>query len=338
MPKVKFEHSGQVCECEVGEWVYNVVDRAKGGIPFACKAGACGTCATELRSDREGIGPQTAREARTLRANGLDPGSYCLPCLADVAGDVVFGKPVNAKKTGAKLGAREVVVESYRPLNGTVAEVRFFAGPEELEFKPGQFMIFNIPHPEKPVRRSYSISTPPSDKRHFEICVRSVAGGHGSNYVHRLRPGSRLTVEGPYGKFVLREDSEREILMIATGTGLSPIKSMLLHLLDSKSGRKVRLFFGLRHEADLFYTDLLRGLAAHYPSFEYRIILSAPDPNSWAGPRGRVTALVDDLVTPADAESTEVYLCGGRKMIEDCKKRLSDKGFSANVLRHENFY
>jgi ferredoxin-NADP reductase/ferredoxin len=338
MPKVKFEHSGRTCECEAGEWMYDVADRAKGGIPFACKAGACGTCATELRSDREGIGAQTAREVRTLEANGLDPTTHCLPCLADVHGDVVFGKPVNAKETGAKLGAREVVVESYRPLNLTVAEVRFFAGEQGFEFKPGQFMIFNIPHPEKPRRRSYSISTPPSDRRHFEICVRSVAGGHGSNYVHRMRPGNVLNVEGPYGKFVLREDSERDILMIATGTGLSPIKSMLLHLLDTRSARKVRLFFGLRHQSDLFYTDLLRGLAAHYPSFEYRITLSAPDPESWAGPRGRVTDLVDELVAPADAENTEVYLCGGRKMIEDCKKRLTGKGFPAGVLHHENFY
>jgi ferredoxin-NADP reductase len=100
-----------------------------------------------------------------------------------------------------------------------------------------------------------------------------------------LRPGDELQVEGPFGEFVLDEHSERDIVMIATGTGMSPIKSMLVHLLDKRSRRRVRLFFGLRYPADLFYTDLLRGLKAHYPEFEYQIILSQPDPLHWAGPR-----------------------------------------------------
>jgi CDP-4-dehydro-6-deoxyglucose reductase len=126
--------------------------------------------------------------------------------------------------------------------------------------------------------------------------------------------------------------------MIATGTGVSPIKSMLLHLLDIRSSRKVRLYFGVRHESDLFYTDLYRGLAAKYPEFRYDIVLSAPNPESWAGPRGRVTDLIDKLVQPADAEATEAYLCGGQQMIEDAKARLVAKGFPVEAIHHENFY
>ena len=154
-------------------------------------------------------------------------------------------------------------------------------------------MIFRIPHPGQAIHRSYSISTPPSDKSHFEICVRSVAGGHGSNYVHRLRTGNQLEVEGPFGDFVLQENSKKQILMIATGTGMAPIKSMLMHLLDKKSSRKVRLFFGNRHETDLFYTDLFRGLKANYPEFEYDMILSSPNPNNLSGYIGRVTDLIE---------------------------------------------
>lgn len=90
----------------------------------------------------------------------------------------------------------------------------------------------------------------------------AVAGGHGSNYIHRLRSGDRLEVEGPYGDFVLEEESRKHMLMIATGTGMSPITSRLRHLLDMRSSRKIRLLFDVRHQADLFYTDLCRGLAA----------------------------------------------------------------------------
>lgn len=319
--------------------MYDVAERAAAGIPFACKAGACGTCATVVESGIENLAPLTLREKRTLAEHDLDPDCHRLVCLKDVgSGDVVWGKPVNSADEETALQTYDVVVESYRPLNLTVAEVRFFVNSDAFAFRPGQYMIFHIPDAPRMIRRSYSISTPPSDAGHFEVCVRSVAGGYGSNYIHRLRPGNRLQVEGPYGDFVLEGNSDRDIVMVATGTGISPIKSMLMHLLDRDSRRRVRLFFGLRHESDLFYTDLLRGLAAHYPSFEYWIALSQPDPDRWAGPKGRVTDLVARHVSAADAANTEVYMCGSRPMIESCTEVLSKLGFAGEHLHHERFY
>ena len=338
MPKVKFAHTNKTIEAVEGEWIYDVCDRADGGIPFSCKAGACGTCATEVLEGRDNLGEPSAREIRTLNANKLNPDLYRLPCLCDANGEVVFGKPYHGKDEETLLSINDAVVESYRPLNATVAEVRFYVENPQFAFKPGQYMIFHIPHPDHVLRRSYSISTPPSDKHHFEVCVRSVAGGHGSNYIHRLRPGDQLKVEGPYGDFVLQESSKKNILMIATGTGMSPIKSMLMHLLDTKSSRKVSLFFGVRHESDLFYTDLYRGLSARYPEFHYDITLSSPNPEKWAGHRGRVTDLIDKRVKPADPSNTEAYLCGGQQMIEDAKSYLMEKGFPEELIHHENFY
>lgn len=339
MPLVTFRHSDKRAEADVGEWMYEVADRCKSGVPFACKAGACGTCATEVLDGGETLPRQTARERRTLTEAGLDLDRYRLPCLLEVgAGDVAFGKPHNAPEATVGPVAHETVVESYRPLNLSVAEVRFYVESAGFAFSPGQFLIFDIPETAKVVRRSYSISTPPSDKSHFEICVRAVAGGYGSNWVHRLRPGDRVRAEGPHGRFVLDESSDRDILMIATGTGISPIKSMLLHLLDRGSRRRVRLFFGVRNESDLFYTDLFRGLSARYPELEAVVTLSAPDPDHWAGPRGRVTDLVREHVTAADAARTDAYLCGGRAMITSCKDLLVERGFSRDRIHHENFY
>lgn len=126
--------------------------------------------------------------------------------------------------------------------------------------------------------------------------------------------------------------------MIVTGTGVLPIKSMLLHILDTKSSRRARLIFRVRHESDLSYTDLYRGLSARFPEFRYDITLSSPNPEAWAGHRGRVTDLIERTVRESDAESTEVYLCGGRQMIEDAKTLLAAKGFPEDALHHENFY
>ncbi len=339
MPKVTFQDANSSIDADEGEWMYDVVERAEGGIPFACKAGACGTCATPVLEGIETLAKLSAREARTLSEFGLDSDTHRLPCLKDVgSGDLVWGRPVNAADSDTDLGTYEVTVESYRPLNLSVAEVRFYVDKQDFAFRPGQYVIFHIPDAPRVVRRSYSISTPPSDRRHFEICVRAVAGGYGSNYVHRLRPGDRLQVEGPYGDFVLDEESERDIIMIATGTGMAPIKSMLMHLLDKRSKRKVRLFFGLRHESELFYTDLLRGLAAHYPTFEYWITLSQAGPDRWAGPLGRVTELIDAHLSADDVDRSEVYLCGGRPMIESCSARLRARGMGADAIKYERFF
>jgi NAD(P)H-flavin reductase len=118
---------------------------------------------------------------------------------------------------------------------------------------------------------------------------------------------------------------------------MSPVKSMMMHLLDRHSSRKVHVLFGVRHDDDLFYTDLLRGLKAKYPEFSYDITLSQPS-STWGGHRGRVTDLIDKLIRPQDAGSTEVYLCGSRKMIQDSEERLRALGFADESLHHENFY
>lgn len=336
MPKVTFRASDKAVDADDGEWLYEVCDRAKSGVPFACKAGACGTCATEVLSGADHMDPQTAREVRTLTAEGLDPARFRLPCLSNVHGDITFGAPARAE--GEALATHDVTVESWRPLNLSVCEVRFFVDGGAFDFLPGQYVIVQVPNRQDGtvIRRSYSISTPPSERGHFEICVRAVAGGHASNFVHRLRPGRKLKVEGPFGDFVLDQESKSDILMIATGTGISPIRSMLTHLLYYKSDRRVRLFFGLRSEQDLFYTDLLRGLSAHYPNFEAMITLSQP--RDWPGHRGRVTDLVERFVTSDDAKSTEAYLCGSSAMIRSCSRQLATLGFPASAVRYENFY
>lgn len=223
MPTIRFTNpADRTVEADEGEWLYDVACRADAGIPFSCKAGACGTCATAVLEGFANLGPQTAREIRTLDSQGVDATTHRLLCLVDVCGNIVFGAPKNAVDSQSQLATFDVQVESYRPLNATVAEVRFFVEHPEFAFQPGQYMIFHVPYSDEVLRRSYSISTPPSDRRHFEVCVRAVAGGHASNYVHRLRPGMRLQVEGPYGDFVLRESSGKNILMMYIYAAVAP--------------------------------------------------------------------------------------------------------------------
>jgi NAD(P)H-flavin reductase/ferredoxin len=338
MHRVTFQQDGITYDAEEGEWLYDVCQAAGASVPFACKAGACGTCATQVVQGEESLGPQKARESRTLESNGLDPTQYRLLCMADLHGPLTLGASAHAQQATASLGLCKVRVEEYRPLTLTVCEQRFALESGEINFTPGQYMIFHVPGIDQVIRRSYSISSHPSDTKHFEICVRAVSGGFCSNFIHRLRPGDCIQVEGPYGDFRIDEKSQREILMIATGTGIAPIKSMILYLLGQSNTRRIRLFFGLRNVSDLFYTKLLSEMREAHPRFEPTIILSQPDPVGWPGLRGRVTDLIREQVTPAEASSTDVYFCGGRSMIDDAKKLLIQKGMSPEHIRHENFF
>jgi NAD(P)H-flavin reductase len=126
--------------------------------------------------------------------------------------------------------------------------------------------------------------------------------------------------------------------MIATGTGIAPIKSMLLYLLGHTGRRRIRLFFGLRNVSDLFYTKLLSDLRESHPWFEPTIILSQPDPMGWHGLRGRVTDLINEQVSADQVSNTDAYLCGGRPMIEEAKRLLIYKGMEVDHIRHETFF
>jgi len=338
MHRVTFQQDGITYDAEEGQWLYDVCEAAGASVPFACKAGACGTCATQVVQGEESLGPQRAREIRTLESNGLDPTQYRLLCLADVHGTLTLGASAKTPQATAALGLYKVRVEEYRPHTLTVCEQRFAVESGEITFSPGQYMIFHVPGIDQVIRRSYSISSPPSDKTHFEICVRAVSGGFCSNFIHRLRPGDCMQVEGPYGDFRLHDGSQRDLLMIATGTGIAPIKSMLLSLLGQAGRRRIRLFFGLRNVSDLFYTKMLSDMRERHPWFEPTIILSQPDPARWLGLRGRVTDLIREQVSLDEASHTDAYLCGGRPMIEDAKRLLIQKGMSVEQIRHENFF
>ncbi len=174
MHRVTFQQDGITYDADEGQWLYDVCEAAGASVPFACKAGACGTCATRVLQGEESLGPQRAREIRTLESNGLDPRHYRLLCLADVHGTLTLGTSAKTQQGAASLGACKARVEEYRPLTLTVCEQRFAIESGEITFAPGQYMIFHVPGLDKVIRRSYSISSHPSDRTHFEICVRCV--------------------------------------------------------------------------------------------------------------------------------------------------------------------
>jgi Na+-transporting NADH:ubiquinone oxidoreductase subunit F len=212
--------------------------------------------------------------------------------------------------------------------------------PEEgISFKPGQYIQLEVPKyklSKEPEYRAFSMSSSSKESHSVELYVGLVEKGVVSTYVHEfLEEEEELIMRGPFGDFYFR-DSEREILLIATGTGLAPIMSILRHIQSERIQRKSTLFFGTRYQEDLFKVDELRVMEKEIPTFTYIPTLSREaEDTHWEGKRGRVTDLIDELL-PERADY-DVYICGNPEMVDSCAERLLKKGVSADHIYFDKF-
>jgi NAD(P)H-flavin reductase len=217
------------------------------------------------------------------------------------------------------------VVDRIHDLTHDVREIDcHLIDPKEIVFKAGQFISFEIIPAEatRSVVRPYSIASPPQQDQVIRIVLNRVPGGIGSSFLFGLNPGDRLTFKGPVGSFYVR-DLTRDLLFVATGTGIAPIRSMILGLLHHGHKGSIRLYWGLRSQRDLYYQEELERLGRQYPNFASTVTLSRPE-GDWQGPEGRVTRLVEEGVQ--SVKNLAVYLCGNNAMIRDVTALINQKG------------
>ena len=207
--------------------------------------------------------------------------------------------------------------------------------PGDITFKPGQFVSFEVPKEgaPRPVTRPYSIASPPGQRDRILLILNLVKGGPGSTYLFGLREGSRTSFKGPAGAFYLRDDGTRDLLFVGTGTGIAPLRSMIVAQLARASGQAVTLLWGLRSQRDLYLQEELHALARAHPMFSYVTTLSQPEPG-WQGVSGRVTALIEQRIP--SVSNLAVYVCGGSGMIKDVTARLHAKGLCP--IYREKYY
>jgi NAD(P)H-flavin reductase len=217
------------------------------------------------------------------------------------------------------------VVDAVRDLTHDVREIECrLVDPKEIVFKAGQFISFEImpAGAARPVVRPYSIASPPQHNQVITIVLNRVPGGIGSGFLFGLNCGDRLMFKGPVGSFYVR-DLTRDLLFVATGTGIAPIRSMVLGLLEGGHRGTIQLYWGLRSQRDLYYQEELERLGRHYPNFMSTVTLSRPEGN-WQGHQGRVTRLVEERVH--SVKNLSVYLCGNNAMIREVTGLINRKG------------
>jgi len=227
-------------------------------------------------------------------------------------------------------------VSRVRDLTHDVRELDLrLIAPPQIAFKAGQFVSFEVGRNEKQQEliRPYSIASPPSSPEVITLLFNLVPGGPGSTYLFSLKEGAETQFKGPAGSFRLRDDPARDHLFVATGTGIAPIRSMLLALFEKQNSGSATLFWGLRTQRDLYYQDELEAWAKAHPKFSYTMTLSRPE-EGWSGERGRVTRLVEERV--ASVQNLASYLCGNSGMLQDVTRLIQKNGLCP--IYREKYY
>lgn len=314
-------------DCKPDETVAEASYKARINIPLDCRDGACGTCKSLCESGSYDAGDYID-EALTEDEAAL---GYCLPCQMTPRSDLVLRIPSTSEAAKTGPGAfTATLVEIERHSASTVGFTLDVDNRESLEFLPGQYVNITVPGTE--LSRSYSFSSGPSQHR-ASFLVRITEGGAMSSYLAgQARVGDRLTFTGPMGSFYLRE-LQRPALLLAGGTGLAPLLSMLERLVRTPSTHRVHLIYGVTTDQDLVHLDTLTDYAEVIPGFTFEHCVA--DPSSTARHKGFVTNLIDSS-TLHDGEA-DVYLCGPPPMVEAVRTHIASLGVTPASFHYEKF-
>jgi Na+-transporting NADH:ubiquinone oxidoreductase subunit F len=302
-------------------------------IPSACGGrGSCGLCKVKIESD---VGDYLPTELSWITEADMKENIH-LSCQLKVKKDIAIRIPEEL------FNVKEYVTEvvSLVDLTYDIKQVTLrLTESQEIQFTAGQYIQFQVPEYEltsEPVYRAYSMSSQPSRKNEVELEIRLVPNGICTTFVfNHLKVGDTVRFNGPYGEFHLR-DTNRDILFIAGGSGMAPIKSILHNMVEKNNTRKTTYFFGARAVRDLFLVEEMREIEKRLPNFTFIPALSNPLPeDNWKGETGLITDVLDrHLKTGANLEA---YLCGSPGMIDASVKVLTKKGISEELIFYDKF-
>jgi glycine betaine catabolism B len=221
--------------------------------------------------------------------------------------------------------------------NETKDTRRFWIQVPELtsfDFNPGQFVTLDLPIHEKVNKRwrSYSIASWPDGSNVFELVIVLDKNGAGTTYLfNEVVVGSQLTLRGPQGVFTVKEPIENDLVLICTGTGIAPFRSMLNHIhLKGIPYKNIYLVFGCRTKDTLLYYNEMKELENSMPRFHYLPTLSR---EQWEGHSGYVHEVYESVC--ADKRPANFFLCGWKGMIDEARQRIVAMGYDKKSIHLE---
>jgi len=320
--------SGRQFSCEADETVLSAALRAGVGLPYGCKNGACGSCKGKITSGNVVHGNHQQRALPdTEEAQGLS-----LFCCAKPQSDLTIEAREIAASGEFPVKKMPTRVAKLEKLSDDVMLIALqLPANERLQYRAGQYIEFMLRDGK---RRSYSMANAPHLDEQITLHVRHMPGGLFTDQVFStMKERDILRFEGPHGTFFLREDSDKPIVLLASGTGFAPIKALVEHLIYTESARPVSLYWGGRRPADLYMAALCEEWAAKLPNFTYIPVVSDALPeDQWNGRTGFVHHAV--LADFADLSAHQVYACGAPIVVESAQRDF----VAQRQLPAEEFY
>ena len=226
---------------------------------------------------------------------------------------------------------------AIRHLSHDVREITFeMVDPPRLEFQAGQTIsVKGGSFYEQRLKRTYSIASPPAKGQSFAIAARLIGGYKGTEFMSRIQVGDTMSFMPPFGEFVADQAGAGPLIFVATGTGTSPCRAMILDLLEQGSRRAMTFYYGAATEADVIYEEEFRALEKAHPTVRYVPTLTNPG-SCWVGRRGLLADIFRHKTTlPSDADW---YLSGNGAMIDEVQDILKSRGVSLDRIRIEKFF
>jgi CDP-4-dehydro-6-deoxyglucose reductase len=315
--------NGKSFNCDSNTTIFEAAKNNSIILEHSCLTARCRSCAVLIESGT------TIDKLDDLVLSAKEKSkNWVLSCNAIPTSDLVL----DIEDLGEiKIYEKKIIpakIQSINNLNDSIIEVSLRLPPNSnFVFNSGQYI--NIIKGN--IKRSYSIANAYQDKGTLTFFIKKYENGLMSNYwFNEAKDNDLLRIEGPIGSFFLRETEVENIIFLATGTGIAPIKSILesVYLQEHKyKNKKFWVFNGARYEKDLFWSP---NEFISISNLIYIPVLSR-ESNYWKGEKGYIQEIVVKL--GIDLTNAQIYACGSNNMIESAKEKLIENG-----LNIKNFF
>jgi CDP-4-dehydro-6-deoxyglucose reductase len=331
--RVSLQPSEHSFDASPDEYVLSAGLAAGWNLPYSCRVGMCRSCRAKLVSGEVELSDYLPH----VLTPEMQSQNLVLLCRAKARSDLV----VQVQELSLQAQKPKLVPCRVRRIKRVAPDIAVvnlrLPQNENMRFAAGQYVDVLLRGDK---RRAYSIATAPRPEGVIDIDlhVRHTPGGLFTDQVFSaMKERDLLKFEAPLGTFYLREDSDKPVVFLASGTGFAPIKSIIEHMAARKIARRIALYWGGRSRADLYLLDLAESWARSIPDFRFVPVLSEPRPeDQWSGRSGLVhRAVMADL---PDLSGYQVYASGNPPMVDAARadfakiNRLPESEFFADAF------
>ena len=331
---ITVQPSGRTYAAEPDEALLAAAIRHGIGLPYGCKDGACGSCKCKKL---EGTIVQGTHQLKALSVEEAEQG-FILTCCATATSDVVIESRNVTDESAFPIKKMPTRVASLAKASTDVVVLRLqLPAAEVFKYHAGQYVEFML---RDGARRAYSMANAPhtqAETPQVELHIRHTPGGKFTDHVFgAMKEKEILRVEGPFGSFYLREESNKPMVLLASGTGFAPIKAIIEHMQFKRITRPAVLYWGGRRPSDLYMHDWVVAKVAEMPNLRYVPVVSdALAEDAWTGRTGFVhNAVLQDF---SDLSGHQVYACGAPIVVDSAQTAYLQAGLPDDEFFADSF-